>query len=63
MEELLEAKSQPTFSEIQEQLNITVAMMTSRLEKLAAQNKLERNVMRRNVVYRLKSKPLESSVS
>ncbi|MGA8855577.1 MAG: ArsR family transcriptional regulator [Candidatus Bathyarchaeia archaeon] len=53
IEDLLAAKSQLTFSEIQEQLNITAPTLSSHLEKLASQNKLERNVIGRNVVYKL----------
>lgn len=55
IEDLLATKSQLTFSEIQEQLNITAPTLSSHLEKLAAQNKLERIVIGRNVVYRFKT--------
>lgn len=54
IEDLLATKSQLTFSEIQEQLNITAPTLSSHLEKLASQNKLDRIVIGRNVVYRLK---------
>jgi DNA-binding MarR family transcriptional regulator len=54
IEELLAAKSHLTFSEIQEQLNMTAPTLSSHLEKLASQNKLDRTVIGRNVVYRLK---------
>jgi DNA-binding HxlR family transcriptional regulator len=50
MEELLEAENQRPLSEIQDQLNITAPMLTSHLEKLAPQNRLERNVIGRNMV-------------
>lgn len=55
IEDLLAAKSQLTFSEIQERLNITAPTLSSHLEKLASQNKVERTVIGRNVVYRLKT--------
>ncbi len=55
IEDLLAAKSQLTFSEIQEQLNITAPTLSSHLEKLASQNKLERTVIGRNVIYSRKA--------
>jgi DNA-binding transcriptional ArsR family regulator len=55
IEELLAAKNQLTFSEIQEQLNMTAPTLSSHLERLASQNKVERTVIGRNVVYRLKN--------
>jgi DNA-binding transcriptional ArsR family regulator len=55
IEDLLATKSQLTFSEIQEQLKITAPTLSSHLEKLASQNKIDRTVIGRNVVYRLKT--------
>ena len=55
IEELLAAKNQLTFSDIQEQLNITAPTLSSHLEKLASQNRVERTVIGRNVSYRLKA--------
>jgi Fic family protein len=55
IEDLLASKSQLTFSEIQEQLDITAPTLSSHLEKLASQNKVDRTVVGRNVVYRLKT--------
>ncbi len=54
IEDLLAAKNQLTFSEIQEQLNITAPTLSSHLEKLVSQNKLERIVIGRNVLYKLR---------
>ncbi len=55
IEDLLTGRNQLTFSEIQEQLNITAPTLSSHLDKLASQNKLDRIVIGRNVVYRLKT--------
>jgi len=54
IEDLLAAKTQLTFSDIQEQLSITAPTLSSHLEKLASQNRIERTVIGRNVLYRLK---------
>ena len=54
IEDLLASKNQLTFSEIQEQLNMTAPTLSSHLEKLASQNKLDREVIGRNVFYKLK---------
>ena len=54
IEDLLAETIQLTFSEIQEQLNMTAPTLSSHLEKLTGQNKIERTVIGRNVVYRLK---------
>ena len=55
IEDLLAKKNQLTFSEIQEQLNMTAPTLSSHLEKLALQNRIERTVTGRNVVYRLRN--------
>jgi predicted transcriptional regulator len=55
IEDLLASTHQLTFSEIQEKLNVTAPTLSSHLEKLALQSKVERTVIGRNVVYRLKT--------
>jgi DNA-binding transcriptional ArsR family regulator len=52
IEHLLATSTQLTFSEIQEQLNITAPTLSSHLDKLASRNIIRRIVVGRNVMYR-----------
>jgi Fic family protein len=62
IEDLLAARNQLTFSEIQEQLDMTAPTLSSHLEKLTLQNKLDRIVVGRNVVYRLRNRVSHASL-
>lgn len=54
IEALLAAKNELTFSNILDELHTTAPTLTSHLDRLVSQNKLERAEIGRNVVYRLK---------
>jgi DNA-binding HxlR family transcriptional regulator len=61
--ESLLTSNELTFSQLLAGLRTTAPTLSSHLDRMVADNRIERTEVGRNVVYRLKPKPPENSVS